>query len=417
MGSGTLIELIARGKQDISITGNPQISYFKTVYHRHTNFAMEPIRNVFNETPDFGRKTTCYIDKKADLLSAMYLEIELPELARNVSWVNGIGNQIIKTVEIQIGGETIDKITGSALDIYNELITPQGIKPSYYNMIGKFFTYGINSQTGAVLLYVPLPFWFCRDIGRSLPLINLGYMDVSVIVELQPYDKCWFKKNIPSGTTYPTNIHVTSMTLLCNYIYLDVHERRKMLATPKMEYLIEQFQEPPQMAVIANTSSFSSQIYLNHPVKEIIWYYLSDYCASLNDLNNYANVLNPFYINNPSQVSNELLVEPLTTVELKFNGNDRFEMLDSKYFRTVQIYEHHTSSADNYVYLFSFALNPEINQPSGTCNFSKIDDIRMNLGLYQGPNQGILSGNIYMLAVNYNILRIQSGMAGVLFSS
>ena len=99
MGSGTLIELIARGKQDIAITGNPQISYFKTVYHRHTNFAMEPIRNVFNETPDFGRKTTCYIDKKGDLLGAIYLEIQLPKLDP-AGWVNGIGNRIICFIQL-----------------------------------------------------------------------------------------------------------------------------------------------------------------------------------------------------------------------------------------------------------------------------------------------------------------------------
>lgn len=232
-------------------------------------------------------------------------------------------------------------------------------------------------------------------------------MDVSVIVELQPFDKCWYKKIPPPAPTPtpPANIHVNNMHLLCNYIYLDVHERRKMLATPKIEYLIEQFQEPPSMNLMANSPSFSHQIYLNHPVKEIIWFYRADYSTNLNDFNNYANVLNPG--------ATEKLVEPFSTVELKFNGNDRFDSLNAKFFRTVQIYEHHTSAPDNYVYLFSFAFNPEINQPSGTCNFSKIDDVRLNLGL----TADILSGSIYMLAVNYNILRIQSGMAGVLFSS
>jgi hypothetical protein len=161
------------------------------------------------------------------------------------------------------------------------------------------------------------------------------------------------------------------------------------------------------MSVLENQGSFSHQIYLNHPVKEIIWYYQSFFAQEKNATNNYANILSP---NNPNQ---QQLIEPFTTVELKFNGNDRFNQLNAKYFRTVQPYEHHTSSPDTYVYLFSFALNPEVNQPSGTCNFSKIDDVRLNLGLCRD----ILPGNIYMLAVNYNILRIQSGMAGVLYSS
>ena len=405
MGSGTLIELIARGKQDIPITGNPQISYFKTVYHRHTNFAVEPIRNVFNETPNFGKKTTCYIDKKADLLGAVYLEIQLPQITNSAGWVNGIGNRIIKNVELQIGGETIDQITGDSLDVYNEMIVAPGIKTSYYDMVGKQTTYGPGSLTTDLLLYVPLPFWFCRDIGRSLPLINLGYMDVSIVVELEEFDNLWYKNgNTPNN---PNSISVTSMYLLCNYIYLDTHERRKMLAKPQIEYLIEQFQEPPNMSVLENQVSFSHQIYLNHPVKEIIWYYQSFFAQDKNATNNYANILSP---NNPNQ---QQLIEPFTTVELKFNGNDRFNQLNAKYFRTVQPYEHHTSSPDTYVYLFSFALNPEVNQPSGTCNFSKIDDVRLNLGLCSN----ILPGNIYMLAVNYNILRIQSGMAGLLYSS
>lgn len=402
MGSGTLIEIIARGNQDIPITGNPQISYFKSIYHRHTNFAVEPIHNLFNETPDFGRKTTCVIDKKGDLLSALYLEIQLPSITP-VGWVNGIGNQIIKTVEIHIGGHTIDKISGKALDIYNEMIISPGIKSSYYDMIGKLFTYGVGSQLDALLLYVPLPFWFCRDISRSLPLINLGFMDISIVVELEQFDNLWYKKNagIP-----PANIHITSMTLLTNYIYLDVHERRKMLANPKIEYLIEQFQEPNQMSIIYDQQSISHPIYLNHPVKEIIWYYQSIYANSINDTNNYANFLNP-------GTSSQKLVEPFTTVELKFNGNDRFTMLNAKYFRSVQPYEHHSSNPDNYVYLFSFAFNPEVNQPSGTCNFSKIDDVRMNIGL----STNIQNGAIYILAINYNILRIQNGMAGILFNS
>ena len=404
MGSGTLIELIARGKQDIPITGNPQITYFKTVYHRHTNFSVEPIRNIFNETPNFGRKTTCYIDKKADLLGAIYLEIELPSIYP-AGWVNGIGNRIIKNVEFQIGGETIDQITGESLDIYNEMIVAPGIKDSYYDMVGKLMTYGPGSLTEPLTLYVPLPFWFCKDISRSLPLINLGYMDISVIVELENFDDLWYQ--IGQSPVNPNSIVVTSMNLLCNYIYLDVHERRKMLATPNIEYLIEQFQEPPTMSVLENQTSFSHQIYLNHPVKEIIWFYQSYYAQSKNATNNYANILNP---NDPNL---QQLVEPFTTVELKFNGNDRFNQLKAKYFRTVQPYEHHTSSPDMYVYLFSFALNPEMNQPSGTCNFSKIDDVRLNLGLCAN----ILAGDIRMLAVNYNILRIQSGMAGVLFSS
>jgi hypothetical protein len=118
MGAGTLIELIAKGNQDTYLIGNPQFSYFKTVYKRCTNFSVEPIRQIFTESPDFGKRVTCIIDKKGDLLSDILLEIELPALNENVSWTNGIGNFMIDYVELQLGGEPIDRITGDMLDTW-----------------------------------------------------------------------------------------------------------------------------------------------------------------------------------------------------------------------------------------------------------------------------------------------------------
>ena len=407
MGSGALIELISRGKQDIPLIGNPQLSFFKTVYHRYTNFTMEPIRNVFNETPDFGRKSTCYIDRKGDLLHQMYLEIELPALATNISWVNGIGNQIIKSVELHIGGECIDKISGRSLDVYQELTTPFGIKKSYYDMIGKFFTYNKNTNTGTQYLYVFLPFWFCRDISRALPLINLSNNSVSVIVEFEQFYECWYKR-IGESTPWDTSnqVHITNVSLLCTYIYLDMYERKKLLTIGKREFLIEQFQEPATVSIYDNQPSIMIDLFLNHCVKEIIWFYQSEKANTNNDTNNYGNILN-------YNTLNETVTKPLSTISLKYNGNDRFMEMYSKYFSSVQIFQSHTCSPENYIYLYSFAINPEINQPCGTCNFSKIDDIKMNMTF----TDNILEGNIYILAVNYNILRIDKGMGGLLFSS
>ncbi len=406
MGSGALIELIAKGKQDVYIIGNPQISFFKTVYNRHTNFSIEPRRNNFYTTPNFGTRNVCYIDKKADLVNTLYLEIELPALEENISWVNGIGNLIIKKVELQIGGETIDEITGKSLDVYQELVVPYGLKNSYYEMVGKKFTYTKNSQTDALLLFVPLPFWFCRDISRSLPLINLAYTDVSVVVHFEEFDNLWYKKYSPNWVpAEPKNI--ISCYLLTNYIYLDVYERRKLLGTKRREFLIEQFQESLPFPILTGQQSVSENVFLNHPVKEIIWYYQSFQAESVNDVSNFSNILN---FQNPIT---ETYVEPFTTIQLKYNGNDRFPELAAKYFRTVQPFEKHTSSPRSFVYIFSFAINPEVNQPSGTCNFSKIDDAKFNIGLT--PN--IFQGQIFILAINYNVLRIQEGQAGVLFSS
>jgi hypothetical protein len=409
MGAGSIIELISRGKQDIPIIGNPQFSFFKSVYQRPTNFVIEPIPNYFNETPDFGTRCTSFISRKADLLHKLYLVIELPALAYSVSWINGVGNHIIRSVELQIGGISIDKLAGQSLEIYHDMTVPIGVRNSYYDMIGKLYTYGINSQTDAQILYVPLPFWFCRDIGRSLPLLNLGFMEVSVIVEFQVFDRLWFRKPSDPDNPIPTppaNIHIRDAHLLGNYIYLDVHERRKLLATPQIEYLIEQFQEPAPIGILRSQPSITHNLFLNHCVKELIWFYRADYAVAINDGNNYANFIDP-------GTTLERLNEPLVTIELKYNGHDRFTVRHAKYFRTVQPFQHHSSSPDPYVYLFSFAYSPEILQPTGTCNFSKIDEIRLNIGLC--PN--IQPGLLHFIAINYNILRIQNGMAGLMFSS
>ena len=126
---------------------------------------------------------------------------------------------------------------------------------------------------------------------------------------------------------------------------------------------------------------------------------------SLGDYTNYANVTN---YNTVSEAN----VEPLGVIALKYNGIDRFNRINAKYFRLVTPYEHHTSSPDDYVYLYSFAENPESGQPSGTCNFSHIDNIHFNITL----TSSILAGTLAILAVNYNVLRIMNGMSGLMYS-
>ena len=403
MGAGVLIELISRGNQDVFLIGNPQFSYFKSVYRRHTNFAVESIRQIFTESPDFSKQSTCIIEKKGDLLCDIILEIELPALLDTVSWTNGIGYFMIDWVEIQLGGEKIDHITGDLLDAWYELTTQLGIKNSLYTMIGKNITFNNNTQTGALKLLVPLPFWFCRSVERALPLISMQYTDVKIVVQFKSFDKCWYKltNSSPVGTQM-----ISKANLICNYIYLDVFERTKFAKQPIFEYLIEQFQESNSYQVPANIINLNTRLFFNHPVKELIWMYRSDVALNANDYYNYANVNN---YNTPSEIS----IEPFVDIQLRYNGNDRFEALPETFFRLYQPYRYHSCGTSQYIYNYCFALDPENLQPSGTCNFSKLDNVTMNFTCT--PNIPIGTINIY--ATNYNILRIQSGMAGVMFSS
>ena len=400
MGAGTLIELIARGKQDTYLIGNPQFSYFKSVYKRCTNFSIEPIKQIFTESPDFGKRVTCIIDKKGDLLSDIMLEIYLPPLKTHVSWSNGVGNFMIEWVELQLGGEPIDRITGDMLDTWMELTTQLGTKNAVYNMIGKNVTYNFDTQPGSLSLLVPLPFWFCRSVERALPLISMQYTDVKIVVQFKQFDQCWFKKN--GGFDFPNdNMMITKAGLICNYIFLDVFERTKFAKQELFEYLIEQFQESPSYQIPSNILNATTQLVFNHPVKEIFWTYRSTIAKNNNDYTNYANISN-----------NSNYINPLSTIQLRFNGNDRFEPLPSVFFQLYQPYRHHSCGTAYYIYMYSFALDPENLQPSGTCNFSKIDNA--TLDFYFTPN--ITDGTMSIYAINYNILRIKSGMCGIMFS-
>jgi hypothetical protein len=404
MGAGTLVELIARGNQDVFLIGNPQFSFFKSVYRRHTNFAIEPIRQIFTESPDFSKKVVCIIDKKADMLSDILLEVELPALTENVSWTNGIGYFMIDYVELQLGGEPIDRITGDLMDAWMELSTQLGIKNSLYTMIGKYITFNKNTQIGSKKLLIPLPFWFTRGVERALPLISMQYIDVKIVVQFKSFDQCWYK--LTEVVSPPSGIMITKSSLICNYIYLDTYERQKMATQQSFEYLIEQFQIANTFSVSQNSININMPLYFNHPVKEIIWMYRTSVATNTNNYYNYANILN---YNTPSEIRNE----PFNNLQMRFNGNDRFEYIPSNFFYLYQPYRHHSCGTSQYIHVYTFALNPEGVQPSGTCNFSKIDNATLNLVCNPNIQDGLL--NVY--ALNYNILRIQSGMAGLMFSS
>mgnify|MGYP003984325147 FL=1 len=404
MGAGTLVELIARGNQDTYIIGNPQFSFFKSVYKRHTNFAIEPIKQIFTESPDFGKRVTCIIDKKADLLSDIMLELELPALKTYVSWTNNIGCFIIDWVELQFGGEPIDRISGDLLDIFMDITTPSGKKQPLYDMIGKYSTFNNNTQTEALKLLIPIPFWFCRSIEKALPLISMQYTDIKLVFQFKPFDKCWYK--LSNGETPSSTPSITKANLICNFIYLDVFERTKFAKEKNHEYLIEQFQSLNGFQLAQNLINANVRLFFNHNIKELYWTYRTSVATSNNDYNNYANVTN-------YGTSNELIVAPFNEMNLRFNGNDRFEKLAETFFRLYQPYKHHSSGTNDYIYMYSFALTPEDTQPSGTCNFSKLDNITLNLDCSASIPSGII--NVY--AINYNILRIQNGMSGLLFSS
>ncbi len=282
MGGG-LMQLVAYGAQDIYLTGNPQITFFKVVYRRYTNFSMEAIEQTFNGTADFGKKVTCTISRNGDLIHTIFLQVTLPSVqsTENSSyfrWVNYVGHALIKSVEVEIGGQRIDKQYGDWLNIWNELAQQPGLKEGYDNMVGNTISLtgtGLRG-TDATTLYVPFQFWFCRNVGLSLPLIALQYHEVKINLDFRPKNECYVTTGQQVGNCQLVNSTLDSFcvpsleaaSLYVDYIYLDTDERRRF-AQVSHEYLIEQLQFTGDESTV--NTNVKVKLNFNHPCKELIW--------------------------------------------------------------------------------------------------------------------------------------------------
>ena len=278
------MQLVAYGAQDIYLTGNPQITFFKVVYRRHTNFSMEAIEQTFNGQADFGRKVTCTISRNGDLIHRVYLQVTLPAVTCQggsscsycFRWANYIGHVLIRSVEVEIGGQRIDRHYGDWLNIWNELTQEPGKQAGYDNMVGNTVALtgtGLNS-TEATTLYVPLQFWFCRNPGLALPLIALQYHEVKINLEFRQKEETYVStSNVLEcgGSDSGCTVCVSSLeqaTLFVDYIYLDTDERRRF-AQVSHEYLIEQLQFTGDESV--TSTNVKVKLNFNHPCKELIW--------------------------------------------------------------------------------------------------------------------------------------------------
>ena len=408
MGGG-LLQLVAYGAQDVYLTGNPQITFFKVVYRRHTNFALESIEQTFNGSVSWGNRVTATISRNGDLISRAYLEMSIPSATGLVPLP---GLRAINYVELEIGGQKIDKHYGEWMYIWNELSMPLGKKQGYFNMVGGG---GSTSFTTDKKMYVPLEFWFCRNVGLALPLIGLQYHEVKVVIQFADKAVMTYVTANEGGA-----IGDLSASLWVDYIYLDTDERRKF-AQSSHEYLIEQLQFTGK-----ETANTKIKLNFNHPVKELVWVtevkadrdnwnwcnYTAnaDKIASQPTTTSYADWAAIF---DSSDVAN---VNPTKSAKLTLNGNDRFAKRDGSYFNLIQTFQHHENVPSNVgINVYSFALKPEEHQPSGTLNMSRIDTATLDIEYATGVTTGTDIVSVY--AVNYNVLRILSGMGGIAYSN
>ena len=596
MGGG-LMQLVAYGAQDVYLTGNPQITFWKVTYRRYTNFAIESIEQTFNGQADFGRRVQCVISRNGDLAYRTYLQVTLPEINQLMGlgnytsgqntgvyarWLDFPGEQLIAQVEVEIGGQRIDRQYGDWMHIWNQLTMTSEQTRGYFNMIGNttqltFITDPSFSDVESpcdslaprqvcaprnalpeTTLYVPLQFWFCTNPGLALPLIALQYHEVKINLDIRPIDECLWAvttlncQNLPYGTspqytvgrpvpaTIAYNQSLVAASLYVDYVFLDTDERRRMAQNPH-EYLITQLQFTGDESV--GSSSNKIKLNFNHPVKELIWVVQPDqnvdYCSSLtcdallfkvlgaqpfnytDAIDALPNAIHAFggpastaadsrayidarglfqdagaldynpqgmydqfaaanglaapqftgYWHGPSNPYNEVNLggpqvqlntsglsasviqslqsgtqsphlensgvsdagtfvlsetsldmhcwgqNPVVTAKLQLNGQDRFSEREGTYFSWVQPYQSHTRNPDEGINVYSFALRPEEHQPSGTCNFSRIDNATLQLVLSNATVEGTKTAKVRVYATNYNVLRIMSGMGGLAYSN
>jgi hypothetical protein len=449
MVGGGLMQLVAYGAQDIYLTGNPQITFFKVVYRRHTNFAVESIEQVFNGQADFGRKVTATISRNGDLIHKIYLVADLPDVTVPANtwfrWLNWVGHILIKSVEVEVGGQRLDKHYGDWLQIWNELTQTAGHQLGYANLVGNTPDLTNPVEGPATIkgkkLYIPLQFWFNRNPGLALPLIALQYHEVKINLELADAADCYWSAPDNAGTpgaaaTLAGFPSLNSCSLYVDYIYLDTDERRRFAQTSH-EYLIDQL----QFTGDESTSSVANKIKLNfnHPTKELVFVVQPDanVAATAPYGKQWFNYTDAFEGTSYPQTGLEGVAgaaaggatrvfmpasfaggaNPVATGKLQLNGHDRFDTRDGRWFSLLQPYAHHENVPSQGINVFSFALKPEDHQPSGTCNFSRIDSAVLQLQLTQAAVANNRSVKVRVYAVNYNVLRIMSGMGGLAFSN
>jgi hypothetical protein len=541
MGGG-LLQLVAYGAQDAYITGNPHITFWKVLYKRHTNFAMEAFRVNFTGAPQYGQRVVAVINRNADLMYKTYLEVVLPDTRTtatnanfNVLWTQGgqrrLGYLLLKKIEVEIGGQVIDTHYGEWLYLWENLTSNVDNSTKLDAMTGGQQGGVVSSNTSCggrpSVLYIPLQFWFCRNPGLALPLIALQYHEVRINVTLSPSTDLVTKGSFNSVSAAAAALpQLRDMSLYVDYVYLDVDERRRF-AQQSHEYLIDQLQYGLQQTL--TTANARIDLTLNHPVKELVWVFQDARktdCGSTTTIS--AGYTQPFSYDDIAD-----------RCRLQINGQDRFDERYGDYFWKVQPYQHHsgggfwparnetnavtvtgsptnltqtaaltmtgttsatqaftaftgtllpgmtltqgattgtiasvfmtsttagsivltasatftaaaataafsttqastlfasdlditstgssitTYQAANPINVYSFALQPEEHQPSGTCNFSRIDTTTLVFDSITSGAAGTFPSkafpyNFRMYAVNYNIFRVMSGMGGLAYSN
>lgn len=373
---GGLIQLAAYGQSDVFLTGNPQITFWKMVFKRYTNFAIESIEQPFTGNANFGTVSSVSLPKNtADLIHKCHIQLTLKKDG-DAELKDKFGLKLLKRVILSIDGMDIDSQTGEWMEYWNQFTMEQEKESGYDEMIGNSQSFTTNSQeeeTNTTTVTIPLQLYFCKNPGLSLPIHALQYSEVKIKVEFHERLEC----------TSGDKITIEKCSLFVDYVYLDVAEKKQILQGAQ-EFLISQQQET-SAAISPTAIEGNIRLDFIHPVKELIW------CFQDKDS----------------------VLKYMTSAYITMNGNQkRASERPAKYYRLSQPYDYHTRIPTSPLYMYSFALKPEDTQPCGTCNFSRLD----NAYLYFKMKENHGANKVKVFATNTNLFRIMSGKGALAYS-
>jgi hypothetical protein len=407
--AGGLLQLVAVGSQDSVLTGSPTVTYFRVVHRRHTQFAIESIENTFSGVVGYGKRSAVTISRNGDLVIGLTLEITLK---KGTGATHYPAEALLASAEIEIGGQKIDKIYNDWMRVNDHLFRDDTEKAAYKRCVD----WVDGEPTGHVKrFFVPLDlFWFTKNVGNALPLISLQFHELKLFCEFANANA-----NVLPGVDLT---YEPTASLWVDYVFLAQEERRKY-ATTQQEFLVQQLQFSGAEGVTIGTSKATRNIRLslNHPTSFLAWVVkgpkYGQFSANSESLGEKAEALAPLY-----------------DAKLLLNGQDRFATRRGSYFNYYTSYQStRKCNPGAGVYMYSFALKPHESIPTGQLNFSRIDTATLQLTFkaanasaadisdvlseeYTTANATQLT-DLLVYGVNFNILRVLGGMAGLAYSN
>lgn len=453
VASGALTQLAAKGPQDLFLTCDALITFFKGGYRRYTNFAIGEIEQNPNGSSGFGKTMTFKIERNGDLISHTYLQATLPPIVLidpttanppfvpapgdGAYYTNAVGHAMIEEVCCQIGGHEFDKHNGEFLEIWETISAAPEKRMTEMTGFSETVQGLQDFARRTQYLYVPLQFWFNRFYEQALPLIALQYHEVIIKVKTRRIQDLGIEVGGFIGNTSLSNTNVGAQptlddaVLLVSYVFLDTMERR-MFAQQAHEYLFDQVQilGGPNGGEGHSASSGTQGIRLNfnHPTQELIWVGQRDAEGTEedviqkgtafqgNDWFNWSGIPEQIETYPGSGVFLTFQTDPISNAQIFLNGHERTLNFPSQYYRNVQPYQHHSRLIDKHVYLYSFSLYPEDVKPSGSVNLSRIDNVVLRL-TFPTSQAFAWSGTVRVYARSKNVIKIVSGMAGLMYAN